>query len=321
MSTHGLVLGKFMPPHLGHLHLIEFARSFVDELTVVVGTLASEPIDGVLRHGWMSELVPGAHVVHLTDENPQLPEEHPDFWGIWQRSLERVVPRPVDFVFASDAYGATLAKVLGATFVPVDPARTELPISGSAIRRDPFAHWDYLPRCVRPFYVRRISVFGPESTGKSTLVRALAERLDATAVPEYARTWLELHADRKVQPADMPIIARGQVASEAALARSARRTLICDTDPLATRVWSELLFGGVDSELAPAGHYDLTLLLDVDVPWIEDGVRYLPDERRAAFDAFEAALCAAQRKYVVIRGSWAERLERSLAAIEILSAQ
>src|SRR5688572_12742104 len=97
----GLVLGKFMPPHLGHLHLVEFARSWVAELVVVVGTLAREPIPGELRHRWMKELAPWAKVVHLTDENPQDPSEHPDFWEIWRASLKRVVPEPIDWVFAS----------------------------------------------------------------------------------------------------------------------------------------------------------------------------------------------------------------------------
>ena len=312
--TRGLVLGKFLPPHLGHLHLIEFASAFVDELTVVVGTLAREPIPGALRYEWMRQLAPRANVVHLTDENPQLPEEHPDFWAIWQASLARVAPKP-DFVFASDAYGATLAEVLGARFVPVDPARTALPISGTAIRARPFDHWEFLPRLVRPHFVQRISIFGPESTGKSTLTRQLAEHFGGTAVPEYARTWLELHADRKVRPEDLPVIARGQVASETALARAANRRLFCDTDPRATVVWSELLFGACDDEVRRLAdrQYDLTLLLDADVPWVDDPVRYVPEER--SVERFERVLTG---RYAIIRGSWEERFAAAVQAVEAL---
>ena len=79
-----MVLGKFLPPHLGHVYLIEFAREYVDDLSVVVGTLRAEPIPGELRFLWMRELFPDVRVVHLTDENPQHPEEHPEFWRIWQ---------------------------------------------------------------------------------------------------------------------------------------------------------------------------------------------------------------------------------------------
>ena len=120
---HGLVLGKFMPPHQGHLYLIDFARHYTEDLTVVVGSLASEPIAGQLRWRWMREIFPQLRVVHLTDENPQLPHEHPDFWNIWRRSLERVAERPVDLLFASEDYGSRLAEELGARFIPTNGAR------------------------------------------------------------------------------------------------------------------------------------------------------------------------------------------------------
>jgi len=97
-SGTGMFLGKFMPPHLGHLYLGEFAQQYVADLAVVVGTLASEPIPGELRYAWMRELFPNARVIHLTDENPQYPHEHPDFWAIWQASLQRVLPWRPDYV-------------------------------------------------------------------------------------------------------------------------------------------------------------------------------------------------------------------------------
>lgn len=71
--THGMVLGKFMPPHAGHVYLCEFARRWVDELTIVVGSTAAEPIPGAQRVAWMRELFPFDRVVHLANENPQRP--------------------------------------------------------------------------------------------------------------------------------------------------------------------------------------------------------------------------------------------------------
>lgn len=109
IGARGLVLGKFMPPHLGHVYLVDFARAYASDITVVVGTLAREPIPGALRFEWMRELAPSANVVHLTDENPQEPHEHPRFWDIWRESLLRVAPKP-DYVFASEMYGARLAR-------------------------------------------------------------------------------------------------------------------------------------------------------------------------------------------------------------------
>jgi NadR type nicotinamide-nucleotide adenylyltransferase len=75
--------------------------------------------------------------------------------------------------------------------VLVDRERRAVPISGERLRADPMGSWDYLPECVRPEYVRRIVVTGPESTGKTTLAQGLAERLATTWVPEYARAYLD----------------------------------------------------------------------------------------------------------------------------------
>ena len=137
--TRGLVLGKFLPPHAGHQYLIEFARAWADEVTVVVGTLKRESIPGELRFRWMRELFPSVEVIHLTDENPQDPSEHPDFWAIWKASLLRVLRHPPDVVFASEPYGAPLAKVLGARFVPVDLGREAVHVSGTQCREQPLA--------------------------------------------------------------------------------------------------------------------------------------------------------------------------------------
>src|SRR5687767_9614309 len=208
----GMVLGKFMPPHAGHVFLCEFAQAWCDELAIVVGSLAREPIPGALRHRWMKELFPQAHVVHHEDENPQYPHEHPQFWDIWEASLRRVLPWPVDFVFAGEDYGARLAEVLGATFVPVDRRSTvAVGVSGTAIREHPFAHWERIPLCVRPYFTTRVSIFGPESTGKTTLAQRLGEHFATAVVPEYARIHLEATKSERVSAEDIARIARGQL--------------------------------------------------------------------------------------------------------------
>src|SRR5262245_10619902 len=73
-GTTGFLLGKFLPPHRGHQYLIEFARAYVDRLTVLVCTIEQEPIPGRLRYQWMCEAFPGVDLVHHTDEIPQAPE-------------------------------------------------------------------------------------------------------------------------------------------------------------------------------------------------------------------------------------------------------
>ncbi|MBI5486822.1 MAG: AAA family ATPase [Deltaproteobacteria bacterium] len=319
----GLILGKFLPPHLGHVYLGDFARQHVDELTIVVGSLRREPIPGDLRCTWMKELFPDARVLHLAQELPQDPTEAPDFWVQWTAALRAILPERPDCVFASETYGRKLAEVLGAEWVPVDLERSLVPISGTALRTDPMKHWRYLPACVRPHFVRRVCVFGPESTGKTELARRLAERFETVWVAEYARPLLALQGDR-CGPEDIPRIARGQLASEEALARQANRVLLCDTDVLTTSMWSDLLFRECPAWIREEGlrrRYDLTLLTDVDCPWVDDPQRFFPEKRREMFQRCVRELEAAGRSFVRISGtSWEERLERAAAEVEALLA-
>jgi HTH-type transcriptional regulator, transcriptional repressor of NAD biosynthesis genes len=249
--THGLIIGKFLPPHAGHLHLIRTARNQVDALTVIVFSLAAEPIPGEQRRAWLQAACPGVRVLHRDDENPQEPHEHPDFWDIWTSSIRRACPEPVDVVFTSEHYGDELARRLEARHVCVDRERLAYPVSGTAVRRDPWANAHYLADDVRAWFLRRVVVTGPESTGKTTLARDLAAAFDTTWVPEYARAYLDAKYPGRPdgQPLcvldDMPEIARGQVAAEDAKAREARRVLFCDTDAAVTAVYSREYFGVV----------------------------------------------------------------------------
>jgi len=317
-NTTGLVLGKFMPPHQGHVSLVEFASHYVDDLTVFVDFLPSQPIPGMLRKQWMAELFPNANVKHSLKEHPQYPEDHPDFWEIWRDSLLEATGGPVDYLFASEDYGVKLAEVIGATFVPVDIARSAIPTSGTEIREDPLANWEYLPRVVRPYFAKRVCVFGPESTGKSTLTENLARYFNTVAVPEYARTHIELRGG-ELDVTDIPLIARGQMAVEDALAFNANRLLFCDTDLLTTYIWSSWLFESCESWIVDEidnRSYDLYLLTDVDVPWVPDQVRYLPEERKSFFQRCRDELEKRGRPYHVVSGSWEHRLETAIQAVK-----
>lgn len=321
MSLRGMVLGKFLPPHRGHVHLVDFARHYCDQVAVVVEKIPGEPIPSTVRVQWMRALFPDCHIVHLTDENPQDPAEHPKFWDIWRRSLQRCLPWPPDVVVASEAYGAPLAAALGATFVPADPGRASIPISGTDIRRDPMRHFDELPDLVRPWFVKRARILGPESCGKSTLARALARRFGTVHVPEYAEKLIRLRGG--FDEADLAWFARGQEADERALARMARRVLVCDTDALTTLVWSRLLHGRVDPAIAAAAdraRYDLTLVCLPDVPYVPGAHRVDPGTRQRYLTLLLDELRARGVAPVLLGGDWAERERAAARAIEDLIA-
>lgn len=316
----GFIIGKFMPVHRGHMQLIRFARRWVDQLYVVVESVRGEPIPSTLRHAWVSSLFPDCTVLHLERHQPQDPSETPDFWSIWKQTLEEFLPVPIDVVFASEKYGLPLSEILDARFVPVDIGRDSVPISATEIRENPIMHWGYIPHCVQGYYRKKISIFGPESTGKTTLSQELTQYFGGTFVPEYARCYLE-SKDGEIEAADMNVIAQGQSILERITEEDARPFLFCDTDPRVCNIWNRFLFDDASPEIddiARGHHYDLTLLLDVDVPFVDDVVRYIPDQRQAFFQACMDMLDATQAPYVVLRGSWNSRRTQAIHAISSL---
>lgn len=319
-SATGMILGKFMPIHKGHQYLIEFALEQVEHLTVIVGSLAGEPIPGRLRYEWVKELYPDVDVQHCTDENPQYPHEHADFWNLWVTSIRKFIPRGPDVVFTSEDYGDELAKRLGARHVICDLSRSCVPVSATRIRENPFENWQFIPEPVRPYFARRVVIYGPESTGKTTLAEKLASHYQTVWAPEFARNYLD-EKGAWVELSDIPRIAEGQIASEERLARQANRLLICDTELITTCVYSRHYFGECPIEVeqkADERQYDLYLLLDIDVPFVADWQRPDGDSREAFFTTFRHELERRGRRYVVISGNYEERFARAVEVIDEL---
>ena len=129
----------------------------------------------------------------------------------------------------------------------------------------------------------RIAIFGPESTGKTTLAKQLAEYYKTVWVPEFARDYLQekLDSGRGVCDVDdMLPIAYGQTKLENESAAIANTYLFCDTNLMVTKVFSELYYNFCDSLLDKAARthqYDLFFLTDIDVPWEDDGLGDSPE--------------------------------------------
>jgi HTH-type transcriptional repressor of NAD biosynthesis genes len=316
--TRGFLVGKFMPPHAGHMRLCETAQRLCDVLTILVCWLPDDPIPGPLRLEWMRELFPQARVLGHDAVVPQAPHEHPDFWPIWRSIARAAHPEPIDFLFAGEDYGRRFAAELGAAFVMVGPRSTEEP-SGSRVRADPWSLWEALPTPTRGHFARTISIHGPESTGKSTLAERLAAHFDTICVPEYGRAHCASHG-KDLGVDDLVAIATRQSAAIAAGRRWCNRRLIADTDALMTAAWSMMLLGRVPEEICGHAHADLYLLLGDDVPWQDDGTRFFaqPEQRRAFLDHCRRVLDEAGVPFVHITGSWDERFEQAVAAIESL---
>jgi len=125
----------------------------------------------------------------------------------------------------------------------VNPARVTVPISGSAVRADPIASWEYIPRPVRPDFVRRVALLGPESMGKTTLAQRLARHFSTTWVPQYGRPYCDERPALTLEPVDFEAIAWGQATREDERALDANGVLFCDTELHTTATWSDMIVG------------------------------------------------------------------------------
>ncbi len=172
--------------------------------------------------------------------------------------------------------------------------------------------------------MKRVVLTGPESTGKTTLARRLAEHYGTVWVPEYARTYVDekLHGDLgALSAADVDPIARGQIAAEEAGAQGAERLLVLDTDLVSTAVYAAHYYGRCPDWIdlaATARVADLYLLMDIDVPWIADAQRDRPHARALLHSQFREALAQRGTRVVEIAGSWDERYRRAIAAVDAL---
>ena len=320
--TTALVLGKFLPPHAGHRYLAERARSMADEVVVLLLANSAEPIPVALRHRWLEEMLPWATVRSGVADHP-IDYADPAVYDLWAATIREVTGRPsFDLLVTSEpAYGDMTAERIGARHVLVDPDRLAVPISATAVRADPYKHWEHLSAGVRAWYARRVCITGAESTGTTTTAERLAALYDTVWVPEYGREYsVPKDARGEAWTTDEFVhIARRQQELEDEAARRANRILFCDTDALATAIWHEQYLGSraPDVEaIARARTYDLTFLTAADIPWVQDGDRNSDTVRQRMQRRFEEELAPRPEPVVELRGSLEQRLATAVDAIE-----
>ncbi len=164
----------------------------------------------------------------------------------------------------------------------------------------------------------RIAITGPESSGKTTLAKALAAHYGVPWVPEFAREYLE-GLGRPYVEEDLVRIAEGQREAEERSAEQKPSILICDTDLLVIRIWAREKFGRVDprlEEMTSALPYQHALLCRPDIPWAPDPLRENPDDRERLFAVYQTELEASKRPYVIVHGNRQERLHHAVATID-----
>ena len=320
---HGLVLGKFMPPHYGHLYLIDTALEQSEKVDLLICSLESEPIPGKLRYSWLCELYSTYDnlTIHwIAEDLPQSPEEHgdiDDFYNVWCDVVDSKVDT-LDVIFTSEEYGEEFAGYLGIKHHMVDLDRVEVPTSGTEIRNNPGVEWEYLPQVVKPYFKRKIAIVGPESTGKSTLTKILAKHFNGDFVEEYGREYTDEIPAKTMDISDYEEIATEHFNKVNDTIKNGYEQLIfVDTDALITYSFGKMYMGKDFSskEITKIIHdeeYDLFLLCSPDVPWVDDGTRDFKKERIIHFNMIRFLLDIYGKPYVIINGdNYEDRFEQA----------
>jgi len=344
---HGLVVGKFYPPHRGHQYLIEQAVARSTQITVLVMAAACETLPLADRVAWLRASFGGMPAITVAGVRCDAPVDYSDetVWAaqlaVMRAALAADARPPVDAVFSSEPYGAELATRFGAEHVSVDPARTVVPVSASQIRDDLAGCWDELTVAAQAGLAARVVVVGAESTGTSTIAGMLADyyrcrggawsrtRCVAEAGRDYTITkWRQAREAAAVcgrpEPAldeliwttaDFDAVAAEQTRQEELAAAAGSPLVVCDTDAFATAVWERRYLGDQARPLQPWAttglpRHDVYLLTSHEgVPWHDDGLREGDQAVRAAMTGwFAEALTAAGHSWVLLTGSAADRL-------------
>lgn len=338
MYKHALILGKFLPLHLGHTHLIDTALEKCNKVTVLVCSLQNESIPGKLRHEWMMKHYEDVswkklRIEHVTDEVQQYPVDDNDenFWDIWIGIVMREMGSTAyDVIFTSEEYGKQMSERISfkypgikMDYYDVDKNRTTVPVSGTAVRANPLANWQYLPDVVKPYFMKKIVFVGSESSGKTFTCQEMEKRYDSAFVPEYGRQYTDVLKleNKEWTERDFTNIAKGHIerahyAAEINIKyKKNDKLLLLDTDVIVTEIWGEIYFRktlndvvSLENEYIQKG--DLYILMKPDIPWVDDGTRDFPHLRTWHYNRILSELKKRNLNYVVVGGDFTERLNR-----------
>lgn len=295
MRTNAFVLMTALPPTKGHLNLIQFAADLVQPLGgiahVLVCTQPDEPFAieryRAVRHAFKDNY--GVKVHHLHRELEQN-SKAPGFWEMWDEIMWSYGFKPGDFAVTSEPYGKTLADRLDGVFMPYDPNRELYYTKATQIRDNPAKYFHDIAHTFQHNLIQTVTLFGAESTGKTTISNKVSYEANGHWLFEYARPYLET-AENVITRESMTAIWRGQ----AAIQRHGQRMLdkpwvVQDTDLFSTVGYWE--FPHWQRELGPVPDglikdaidlkSNLYLIPKSNIPFEKDPLRYGGDVREGS---------------------------------------
>ena len=323
-----MVLGKFLPYTLGHRFLIDSAISQSHNVYVYVCTMDSDIINGYERYTWIKDDIGDrVNLIHIHQDLPQYPNQHVDFWKIWKSIVEENLPDDVklDAIFTSELYGDKFSEVLNCQHILVDLERKNVPISATKVRESPFKYWKYLPQSTKSGYSKKIAIVGPESTGKSTIVKRLSQYYNCPYLPEYGREYCEINFspnyDMSLFTSDDALnISNEHIKRSNNLINTCDSPLIFfDTEIITTMTWCQLLTGSYPEKfydiISSHNKIDMFILLYPNVEWVDDGTRRNLEDRLYHFNLIKNAISKYQLPLIINQNDYDTRLNKCIELI------
>lgn len=315
------ILMTAMPPTVGHGYLITWAANYcrakgIRELNVVVGTQPSEPMctERFTAIKQFCRTVPfvGYMVTHHFHKECQQQPHGPDdtqFWKDWRDNLNAITTMgPDDILISSEDYGAKVAAALGCSSIVCDPYREIVRTKATRIRQNPLSRINEILPEFLPYVRKTVTIFGAESTGKTTLAKSLSP--DGLFVHEWARPYLETLPSPETTPERMEEIVYGQYAAQMAAkqVKGGHSAIVQDTDLLSTIGYYRILCKDYEAlrgyrrciELFKLTKSDLYLMPLSNIPFEEDPLRYGGRVRQGSDEFWEELLKEFDCKYVRI---------------------
>ena len=327
----GMYGGSFNPLHMGHVNCIIQAANLCEQLYLVlsIGTNRGE-IDYRVRYRWLYQLtkhIGNVKILVLEDDAATKQEYTTDYWQKDADQVKAQIGQRIDVVFCGSDYDEK-------SFWNVCYPESELHIfardgiSSTEIRKNPYEHWDWLPKVVRPYYTKKVLLMGGESTGKSTLTINLANRFNTNYIDEAGRDISERSGtDLLMLSEDFTEILLQHKLNEIKAIENSNKVLFIDTDALVTQFYMNFLEDpnieknkALSDAIDALNEYDLILFMEPDVAFVQDGDRseVIKNDREKYSRQIKELIQAHGKQFISVSGTYQERYEKAVAEVEKL---
>jgi len=318
------VFGKFLPFHKGHEAMINFALTKCDFLTVLICCSDKENIPATTRQKWIQNTFETDKNIevkafnYLESEFPNTSVSSQEVSKIWSSKFKELFP-DYDLVITSEEYGNYIASFMKIEHTAFDIPKQLFPVSATAVRKDIFTNWEFLPDSVKPDFAIKVVVLGTESTGKTTLTERLTQYFNCSSVKEAGRDLIANSNAFEFDDLHLVATEHAKRIDKAVLEQSP--IIIIDTDIHITKSYANFIFDKileVESKIYNSNKADLYLYLNNDVEYVQDGTRLSESDRNLLDISHRQILKQHNIDINEITGNWEQRFDKAVTTIKQL---